>query len=190
MRKKCHFQVRDSQREKLYKAELVLNRPEFMVSLPSMSDVIEYTREIENNWKLQALYPMIKTDKSYYQLTFLDGRGSNHAFARGGRELNFPAFARKNWVVCHEMAHIVVQRGQFPRPIGERRPAGHGWEFAKVYLDIVYHMIGPAAHFALLKSFKQSKVKYKEPEPKKVRTPEEIEAIKLRMEKARAARKA
>jgi len=146
---------RDSQKSKLYKAEKVLEQ---------VSNRLETLAEIEAYINLALNRAPIKSRYSRWtggHLMILDGRGAT--FARGGQRIvKFPRWSRTQYIVLHELAHVIAQR-KYGVYI-----AGHGRLFCEVYLNLVRFVMGVAAHDLLKASFKEHKVKFR---PKRGTTP-------------------
>ena len=90
--------------------------------------------------------------------------------------------ARRKWIVLHELSHVIVLRTQ---PHAEA--AWHGWQFAKIYLELVNHVLGKDAHDRLRESFRSRRVRYKQPWTRSL-TPEQRAAAGARLAAARASR--
>ena len=121
-----------------------------------------------------------------FGLRVADGRGCKRATAsyRDGETITLPRWARIEYVMLHELSHLVVHY-EFKR----REVAGHGWQFCMVYLKLVKNVMGPEAHDKLKESFKEFRVKYTKPRAKRQYTDEEREAMRARMAAVRAARR-
>lgn len=78
----------------------------------------------------------------------VDGGGLSPA----GGLIRLPGWAMNQWVVIHEMAHILA-------PDGER----HGRLFCRAYLALVDRQLGKDQGDLLRKSFKAHRVKYSKP---------------------------
>jgi putative metallohydrolase (TIGR04338 family) len=110
------------------------------------------------------------------------------ATAFGGHTIEMPAASSGRWafvhsVLLHELAH------NFERRKNRYKYAGHDWPFAAIYLDLVRNVMGREAYEALKASFKKHKVRTK-PKGKRNLSPEQREAARQRMLKARAVREA
>ncbi len=63
--------------------------------------------------------------------TVKDGRGTRRALSYGGT-IGLPRWARKEWVILHELAHELTAR----------KFAGHGPEYVACYLQLVEIFLG------------------------------------------------
>jgi putative metallohydrolase (TIGR04338 family) len=174
---------RDSQRSKVYKAEQAAFNPFGDVGVMTLSTVPEMQAYVDHmrasKWWEGCRYPKIT-------ITVTDGRGrSRFACATidyRGRVIKMPSFARKNWVVLHEVAHHIARE----------QGSGwlHDWRFCEIYLDLVRRMMGKAAHDALRASFKKHGVRINAPRKKREISAEQREALVTRLAAARAAKAA
>jgi len=118
-----------------------------------------------------------------YGLRIADGRGCRRATASyDGQTITLPRWARVEYVMLHELSHLVVHH-EFKR----REVASHGWQFCMVYLKLVKNVLGPETHDRLKQSFKTLRVKYTKPRAKRQYTDEEREVMRARMAAVRAA---
>jgi putative metallohydrolase (TIGR04338 family) len=170
------FRPRDSQRQKVYNAEsvLVIHRKDFK----TLDEIKKFVDKVFARKMIAKRYDV--SDKITFVLS--NGRIS-YASYYGSRISLSRMYGMNDWIVLHEMAHLLAFR-KYGTNI-----AGHGWQFASTYLDLVLRIMGKSAHDDLLKSFKNHKVKFKEPRAKRVLTEEQREVLVARMAKARAAKK-
>lgn len=172
--------ARDTQRAKLYKAERILDC--YMTEVETVADVERLVRRIESSKRVRAKYPSrrwLNLDTGATRgVKVHDGRGHRRAVSYGGM-IAIPRWARKDWVVLHEMAHELV------RPT--RQTASHGWEFAACYLYLVKLFMGREAHDALRAAFKAHRVRYTKPRKGRTLTQEEREAMAARLSVYRAS---
>lgn len=108
------------------------------------------------------------------------------ATAWGSHTIELPPSKAGRWAFCysvliHELAH------NFERKQNGYKYAGHDWPFAAIYLDLVRNVMGREAYLALKRSFREHKVRTK-PKGKRNLSPEQREAARQRMAKARAVR--
>jgi len=177
---------RDTQRAKLYRAEeAALKR--LCKPLPTVQDIERYLREQSQLKPLRSRYGMA-VDVTDWPLEVSDGRGRRRARAYDTHTIAIPLWARNNWLVLHEWAHIVHSRlgkewrwtrcreGIGSRSAELRGGAPHGWQYAAVYLDLVRFCIGKDAAEALKVSFKERKVRFK-PRRTRTATPGQIEHL-------------
>jgi hypothetical protein len=159
--------VRDSQRGKAYKAERVLDDPKFSGPLPTVQNIEAYVSLIGLKAPLRKRYGSA-LDLKRYPIRVGDGRGTRSAFAHGSHKITIPTWARSEWIVLHEVAHIVHTRlysgwtnGSRAKELGDPNAAWHGWQWASVYLDLVRFVKGKEAHDALKESFRKHKVRFR-----------------------------
>lgn len=170
---------RDSQRQKVYDSERAafgqINTPS-NATWKSLDEVERWMqRKIYKSAYLTKKYPILKR----YHIDLRPGAGARNAFAKpGDGSITLPLWARREWVVCHEITHI----------INDPQVAWHGWQFCEVYLDIVRHTMGKDAHDKLKAQFKAHRVKFSKPRAKRELTEEQREVLRQRMAVARAAR--
>lgn len=85
-------------------------------------------------------------------VTVKPGKGHRRATASPGTlVIQLPRWARSDWVICHELAHLIQPRVS----------AFHGPEFCREYLALVNRWIGREAAQKLRKSFVNYHVKYR-----------------------------
>jgi len=60
-----------------------------------------------------------------------------------------PVWSRNKLYILHEVAHCLAVAGCY-----------HNWEFVKVYLDLVYYVLGEDIYKILRDQFKKHRVKY------------------------------
>lgn len=178
------MKIRDTQRSKLYRAEReawqVLSCP-----LPTISDIRQYLEKQSTRKPLQRRYGA-SVNVTDWELEIADGRGCQHARANGTQKITIPRWARTEWVVLHEWAHIIHKRLNISfvpgsgilnygsRSFELRGPAApHGWQFASIYLDLVHFCISEEAARALKVAFKAHNVRYR-PKPTRTVTEEQL----------------
>jgi len=118
---------RDTQRKKLYDAEQrAFGRPE------KRAERYETLPEIHDF--LRGLAPVIRClSGEYLPIRVGDGRGRRRACALPWRrEIRLPRWSRCDWVILHEVAHILQPTNT----------AWHGPEFCGVYLFLVREVMG------------------------------------------------
>lgn len=154
---------RDSQRSKLYKAEKVLDS--LSARLETIPEVEAYMDKVLSSAPIQRRY----AKHLRRQITVKDGRGVRTA--KGCRYwVKLPRWARTQYIVLHEVAHSLTQR------IHGDDVAGHGWQYAAIYLDLVRFGMGTEAHATLKASFKAGKVRFTE-KRKREATPEQLQRL-------------
>ncbi len=167
---------RDAQKSKLYTAEDEALKP-LETSIRTVQEVEAYLSSVCSKIPLVRRYGMaISLDIS--PITVADGRGTRIASAHGGQKINLPLWARKDWVILHELTHIIHSRIQKPgmavvaksgsrtmelgkSEIDKPAAASHGWQYAAIYLDLIRFCMGKEAHDALILAFKKHRVRYK-----------------------------
>jgi len=153
---------RDTQRSKLYKAEAVLDK--FASPIREIADVEKYVARQMKRATIRTRYGTA-VDPDRWSLAIKDGRGTRRALAYGSHAIGLPLWARKDWVVLRELAHVIHNRLPMARE-GTRRQelsggASHGWQFAAIYLDLVRFCMGAEAAEALKASFRKHKVRFR-----------------------------
>lgn len=164
---------RDSQRSKVYKAERAIDS--YATALPQIADIERFVKKAWASKRVQKAWP--KATRIYLPEVG-DGRGRTSA---GGtyNGILMPVWSRNSVIVLHELAHCIVAR-QYGS-----KPAGHGWQFAGVFLKLVLYMIGREAYNELKRSFKAHRVRHK-PKATRTMTPETREILRQRVAMARA----
>lgn len=167
--------VRDTQRKKLYTAERFLQYPKeggrAAVRIETVPEIQAWVdRMIASAW-WQKRYPHVQ------RITVKDGRGRRIACA-GYRSITLPKWSRSKAVILHEIAHVVTSS----------RVAWHGWEFADNLLKLVGHWVGGEEAELLKQSFKKHRVRWKAPRVKRELSPEQLEVLRTRMARVRAAK--
>lgn len=97
------------------------------------SRVYKWERQ-EFNWDNEMLslaqcQQIINTEADWLGIEVSDGRGCRSALARISRkQIALPAWARKRWVVLHEIAHFLAH---------DDRWAAHGNQFMQEYIRLL-----------------------------------------------------
>lgn len=167
---------RDSQRQKVYDAERKAFEGE-QIDLPEVSDMERFVAHVCGLKRVRQAFPCLMR-----HVVIGDGRARRRA---GGNYYGIfmPRWSRKRWVVLHELSHTIVQRQH-----GVRGTAGHGWEFASVYLTLVRHVLGVPAHARLKAQFRAHRVRFKAPRKGRPLSPERRAALVEVLARARASR--
>lgn len=186
--------ARDTQRERLYRAQLGLH--------------FSFTEEKLEIFQVRKLYEKILgsewAGRQWPNLTRLRGIGmslprpkvernlriKNFAGWHRGGTIEFPAGPISKVTAVHELAHWIVStlnRDWSLVSRGLKQPAGHGREFAAVYLALVQHVFGKDAQDMLRTAFVAHGVRYK---AKRVLSGATLEAARERGRKLAAARAA
>lgn len=149
--------MRDSQRKRVYTAEVEAFENDKKTDEPTLREVKQVenfvkkvfaSKRVQKEWPLVLKAPAVK-----------DGRGCRNALAYGTSSISVPIWARRKWVVLHEIAHIITNHYH-------KGHAGHGWEYCKIYLRLVEIILGKEAHSKLEKSFLKHGVKFIPPASK------------------------
>lgn len=144
---------RDSQRSRLYASEWEVfgwSKEKFR----DMEELEEYLwKVLENRW-VQSKYPIAREIVSGTQkLKILNGAGHRRALTcRYDTHISvaFPRKARTEWVVVHEIAHVLTSAEY----------AGHGREFCRTYLHLVRLFFGEETQNKLKAAMKKHNCKY------------------------------
>jgi putative metallohydrolase (TIGR04338 family) len=141
--------MRDSQRSRVYKAELVLEPTE---KFDSLGDLMKYFKQIERSKFIQDMAPNLT-------IWIVDGRGRRRAgcdrITETISKLSFPRSQRNQRMVLHELAHALINY-----TLEGKERASHGIEFCSMYVKLVSRFIGRDACFKLKESFRVNKVQY------------------------------
>ena len=168
------FFLRDSQRKKVYTAERAAF-PDYPLSsqpaLPNITDVEAYVAKVWSSKRVQSLFAT--AHEATYPPRVTDGRGRRSACAFDN-EIRMPKKMRHEWVVLHELAHVISRRRM-------QTIAGHGWEFCATYLQLVLYIMGRDRHDALKREFKAHKVRFSAPRKTRSLTPEQKAALAERL---------
>ncbi len=179
-------ETRDQQRGKLYRAEGIVfdkgwNKNEYQ----TLAQCQAFLDKLAKDKTLNRWYP--KLAQTLKKTTLEDGRGRRAAcceYGLGGTyTLKMPVWSRSRWTLCHELAHALNAEMH-----GYWRVAGHGWQFARIYIFLVQRGIGKQAADELKKSFKKHHVKFQAPKPKRELSPERKAELQERMKKMREAK--
>lgn len=149
--------MRDVQRKRVYTAEVEAFDTDKKTDAPTLREVkavekyvkkVFSSKRVQKEWVMARWAPEVK-----------DGRGRRRACAYGGDAISIPVWARREWIILHELAHIIAIRHYGASPY----IAGHGWEFCKTYLRLVEIIMGKEAYLKLEKSFLKHGVKFIQP---------------------------
>lgn len=185
---------RDNQRKRLYTAEKALAPLSARIEdIPSIQFFVD---------KVLARAPIQRRYGRWlgkWKVVVRDGRRCRRAL--GGIDgVQLPRWSRTQYIVLHEVAHTLAHRKFRYTEI-----AGHGPEYAGIYLDLIRFGMGQEPHDVLKASFKAHRVKAKvdrrlrfkaekvkvaPPVKKAARTPDrwQNECAKARVELRRLAR--
>ena len=120
---------RDNQRKRVYDAERALFPDDHFpadLTLPQAEALVGRIYMDARYRHLDRVHPLPPAVK--------DGRGRRRAgYCRARHAIALPRWARRVWVVAHEVAHAFLDHN---------RHAGHGEEFVAVYLDVLERHAG------------------------------------------------
>lgn len=170
---------KDMQRGKLYKAEDKAFRADPGEKLPTTRDIERYIRKTIGARATLVRRYGIAADFLQWPCEVADGRGRRRACAIGTKEISMPLWSRTEWIVLHEIAHIIHDRLRYTScrsvstgirvPVtGERVEelkggAAHGWQFAAIYIDLMHFCRGAEYAERLKAEFKAGKVRFRAP---------------------------
>jgi len=146
------YRERDSQRKKLYDAERRALWNNSMVILKKFDSVRLIQRYVD---KLLKEVWFTKRFGKGWQIDVNDGRGRRAACGWGNTNskcgyIKMPVWSRDESVVLHEVAHCLTTS----------RMAGHGRQYARIFLELVCHKMGSFEGKALKQAFKDGNVKF------------------------------
>lgn len=157
--------IRDTQRSKLYKAEEVLEGPHTKV-FRDLQDITAFVEKVVKSKRFRGL----SNWKRSVTLRVESGAGRRSAAFKDGHldvvRLTLPVFARKDWIILHELSHYLVYVDE---KLNGREAAIHGREFCNYYLKLVSYFLGREEADKLKESFRKNKVRYL---PKRTLSPE------------------
>ena len=191
----------DSIRQKVYDSENAAKRRHVGKTYTSHKQVERRVFAILDRAYIKRNYPRITVT--------VDTRRSNAAaccmYRAGYYALQFPtpqyetvwkgsrlvdrkaatSWAWCDWVILHELAHAFNAAVN-----GRTKTAGHGREFAIIFLDLVRNVMGREAHAILKEEMRSRNVPTTKARKRREVTPEQRAELVDRMAKARAARDA
>lgn len=132
--------LRDFQRSKVYAAEIKCFGPP--VEALTLENCKKFLSDLTAKMNLR-------------EVNLKDGRRCRHpssVFAT--RTITLPKFSRREWVICHELAHLETSCEYAP----------HGPEYCANYIKIVSVALGVDFAIALLKSFEEDGIVIEETE--------------------------
>jgi putative metallohydrolase (TIGR04338 family) len=168
---------RDQQRKRLYAAEKVLQGT--TKRFANVGEMEAYVLRVSRYKVLQNRFG----EHFLRNVAVKDGRGRSRAGGWAGGwagGITMPLWSREELIVLHELAHTITMR------LCGSGVAGHGWQYANVYLQLVKTVLGQEKHDILKASFKKHKVRTS---PKAKRGPKEVTPEMIeRLTKARETR--
>lgn len=138
---------RDSQKQKLYDAEGMTKWKINPQNLNPRFNSIEEIQRFVNKLTSSAWFKRRWGDRNIIVVEL--NRGYT-AYARFS-SIHLPRWAWNSTVVLHEVAHIAT---------GHNRGPSHGRFFARTFLELVGHILGPEVRKILKEEYKKYRVKY------------------------------
>lgn len=140
---------RDSQRQKLYDAESYagykMNKQNLNPKFTSIEEIQKFTDKlISSAW--------FKRRWGEHSIEIVQQNRGRAAYARFNR-IHLPKWAWISMIVLHEITHIAGSRKT-------SSGASHSRFFARTFLELVDHVLGPKAKKILREEFKRERVKY------------------------------
>lgn len=175
--------AKDSKRSKVYASEnraLAEMRATGLVPREEMTQkqMLRRLRQVTHSKWMRKAYKQLGTN---VPLAF-----NRQSWATGGaRGMRFPpsGVLLNEMTLLHELAHVVQHRTP-----GGHLTAGHGWEWASVYVALVQRFMGRESARLLKLHFRQAKIRFTQPRAKRQLTEEQKQALRDRLAAARASR--
>lgn len=145
-------EIRDTQRDKLYAVERTL--PDFLGHpLATEVELHAYVARVMASrwWRDRSRAAVI---------VHVSNRTRQRATCAAGTVrfvLTFPRWSWRKAIVLHELAHQLVRHHE--RATGVRC-AGHGREFARLYLEMLRRFLGRAVYLEFRDAFRANGIKY------------------------------
>ena len=134
------FLMQDAQKERLYKAEVVLTKSP-KIEVIEFKDVQAYVSKVYKDAWFKNRYPKARIPK------IEKGKYGNNGYSTGNT-IGFPE-KTTNSNILHEIAHQLSPND-----------AGHGPKFARIYVDLVWKYMGQESAELLRKSFEEHNVNW------------------------------
>lgn len=136
--------MRDFQRSKVYRSEKILDN--------FCEKKFETVKEVEG-FINEKILPFMKENYDIKKIVVGDGRGRRRACAMFDRmTIKLPKWARKDWVIAHEIAHLPFT--------GTDGHSAHGEDFCALYLKLIEMIMGGEVRHSLENSFDENGVRY------------------------------
>jgi len=190
--------IRDNQRQRVYDAESTwrcgfdgfepftdLTNPRF----ESLDEIERFYKRVLTAKRVLKRWPFL------YKVAVLPKvEAANGCAAYGWRRVTFDIQGRNLKTALHELAHVIHDYGQeqcLLRDHGLKAPSklenprwyeGHGYQFCRIYLDLVLLYMGREKMLGLKAAFKKHRVRYKAP---RKMSPEQRAAVVSRLAKLR-----
>jgi len=138
---------RDSQRQKLYNAESIVKYKmgESNTKFSSIEEIQKFTNKLVSSAWIKKRF---KKQNEIHVI--LLKKGTPYAQYNG---IYLPLLSWNMLVVLHEISHVLHRHGLIPG-------VSHGRYFARIYLELVGHIMGPDVMKMLKEQYKIYKVKY------------------------------
>lgn len=148
---------RDTYRSKVYAAENAAFRVKFTGSkrIETVPEIQAYVNKLTNSAWFQKRWTLHSwRDNGKGAVTVKSGAGFRRATAYpGSQTIYIPLWARTEWVILHELAHIVTPQSE----------PYHAWHFLQCYIELVGHVLGKEAADALKDELKARRVPWRTP---------------------------
>lgn len=154
---------RDTYRSKVYAAERAafdhaVEHPEWRTRIETVPEIQAYVNKLTNSAWFKRRWTLHNwRDNGRGAVTMKAGQGFRRAVAYPtSQTIYVPLWARKEWVICHELAHIVTPQSE----------PWHAWHFLQCYIELVNHVLGKEAAEALKAELKARRVPWRTPRGK------------------------
>ena len=178
------MRTKDSKRSKVYAAE---NKALAAMRAAGLVEREEMT-QAQMQRRLKTIAHAKWTLRRYKQLgTNVPLRFDRQSWATGGSlGMRFPPRGPllNKLTLLHELAHVIQHR----TPFGHLT-AGHGREWAAVYVALTQRFLGRQCAALLKQHFRAAKIPFGKPRAKRVLTEEQKQVLRDRLAAARAARR-
>jgi len=164
-----HFSFRDSQRQRLYDAEkpahYLMEEQNLNPSFSSIEEIQQFVDKLISSAWLKKRFKY--TDG--WKINIVKGRcNSNSAYVQYmTNSITLPMWAWNKMIILHELSHFIARKYE----------GAHGRFFARAYLELIGHVLGPDARKILKEQYRKHGVKYT---PKKQLTEKDRQARRER----------
>lgn len=176
---------RDSQKGRVYAAERSLGWWDGPEHFARFSDLTKFALKVTRSKRVEKMFPTLRRAGSIQIIERHHGRGA----CAGVDGMTFRPGSWRQWLVLHEMAHLLHKREYCytnvrEDPLQSRKgySAAHGWRYCQIYLKLVLWFLGREEHDKLKAAFKVHRVRYKTP---RKMSPEQRAAAVIRLAKMR-----
>jgi hypothetical protein len=144
--------MRDFQRQKIYDSDRQFRRKykSELKFYKNLSEIQIFLNEIlANKWfkKFNIKHIHVYCSKGNVAYGWLE---DNYTIA-----MKLPKWSKNQATILHEIAHGICDRIYFDRDI-----APHGIEYADMYLNLIFHILGENTYQTAIEIFIKNKVKY------------------------------